>query len=83
MCKIMYKVRHSSIVYCAFCVCTKLFLPISNSSLVLTWLYVVGYFLRASSVSKFAGSLLRISAATSSSVSSLDLPPPLDVRAYR
>ena len=33
-------------------------------------------------MSKFAGSLLRISAATSSSVSSLDLPPPLDVRAY-
>ena len=44
---------------------------------------MVGYFRRASSVSKFGGSLLRISAATSSSVSSLDLPPPLDVRAYR
>ena len=56
---------------------------ISSFSVLLTWLYVVGYFRRASSVSKFGGSLLRISAATSSNVSSLDLPPPLDVRAYR
>ena len=62
------------------CVCVH-WLPIPSCSVLLTWLYVVGYFLRASSVSKFGGSLLRISAATSSNVSSLDLPPPLDVRA--
>ena len=46
-----------------------------------TCVYVVGYFLRASSVSKLAGSLLTMSVATSSRISSLDLPPPDVVRA--
>ena len=48
---------------------------------VLTWLYAVGYFLRAASVSKLLGSLERMSAATSSSTSSLLLPPDEEERA--
>ena len=48
-----------------------------------TCVYVVGYFLRASSVSKIGGSLLKMSEATSSRISSFDLPPPEVVRAYQ
>ena len=48
---------------------------------IYTCVYVVGYLRSASSVSKFLGSLLSISAATSSSTSSSDLPSPDVVRA--
>lgn len=43
---------------------------------VLTWVYVVGYFLNASSVSNCFGSLVKMSPDTSWRISSLDLPPP-------
>ena len=43
---------------------------------------MVGYLRRPASVSKSLGSLARISAATSSKISSFDFPPPDVVRAY-
>ena len=49
---------------------------------IITCVYVVGYFRRAASVSNSGGTLLRISEATASRISSSDLPPPDDVRDY-
>ena len=45
-------------------------------------LYDVGNFRSAISVSKFPGNLARMSAATSSTISSVDLPLPEDAFAY-
>ena len=52
-----------------------------TSPIIFTWLYAVGYFRSATSVSKVDGSFVKISDATSSSISSLDLPVPEDERA--
>lgn len=63
---------------------SRLNLTISCTNTVfILCLYDVGYFLRAASVSKFGGSLLTISAATSPTTSSVDLPPPDDALAYK
>ena len=57
----------------------RLNLPISCTRPVfILWLYEVGYFLSAASVSKLPGNFDRMSAATSSTTSSVDLPPPED-----
>jgi len=45
------------------------------------WLYDVGYLRRAASVSYRLGSLDNMSAATSSTTSSVDFPPPDDALA--
>ena len=69
---------------CVNCVCVYVkcvLYDIADSLKRLTCVYVVGYFLRASSVSKLLGSLLTMSVATSSRISSFDLPPPDVVRA--
>ena len=55
---------------------SRLNLVISCTSTVfILCLYDVGYLRRAASVSKFGGSLPTMSAATSSTMSSVDLPP--------
>lgn len=60
----------------------RLNLTISCTSTVfMLCLYDVGYLRRAASVSKFGGSLPTISAATSSTMSSVDLPPPAEALA--
>lgn len=48
---------------------------------LLTWVYVVGYFRKAASLSKFAGSFCKMSSATSVSTSSSDFPPDDEARA--